>query len=70
MQDGQEEERKGISQSDRERVEYMLSRRDRLEAAEEVDLVQQLANMSFADAKRCKDNILEKLSIEMPLTFQ
>lgn len=38
--------------------------------ADEIELVQNLANMSFADARKCRDNILDSLSIEMPLVFE
>lgn len=63
------EERKGNQAGLSNLARRSLVDRKPLSAAEEANYVKELANMSFHDAKRQKESILNDVKIDMPLTF-
>ena len=47
----------------------ILSRKGRLTYEDEIVLMNSLASMSVMQANRCRDKILDKVTLKMPLTF-
>ena len=47
----------------------MLIQRERLSHEEEAMLMNALGKMSMQQARKCRDNILDRITLEMPKTF-
>ena len=49
---------------------HFLAKREKLKRAEELALVESLCNMSMQEAQQVRDNILDSLSLTMPILFK